>query len=130
MKIIVHGFQDIEWTEEEFKQFLFSPSALIGAEQDCNITVDGETKTAKEWRNDRKMYATLKDNMYIDTLIESLQDIRERNGNIRVVNLSEGDYSEGLFLEVVATKTLNKKWIDLWEIVEDKVLFLNLDGTE
>ena len=51
MKIIVHGFEDYEITKKEFLEMYNSPSALIGAEQVCRISIGNVTKTAKEWVN-------------------------------------------------------------------------------
>ena len=52
MKIIVHGiYEDWIATKKELKEML--SIVQIGANQDCNISIDGIRKTVKEWQNEK-----------------------------------------------------------------------------
>lgn len=49
MQITVHGFDDWTPTLAEWQDML--DTVQIGANQDCDVTIDGVTKTMKEWRS-------------------------------------------------------------------------------
>ena len=52
MKITVHGFQDWYPSESQWHDML--NTAQIGANQECDVTVDGVRKTIKEWQEDNE----------------------------------------------------------------------------
>jgi hypothetical protein len=48
-RITVHGWCDWNPTNEQWQIML--NNVQIGANQDCNVTIDGITKTMKEWQD-------------------------------------------------------------------------------
>jgi len=52
-KIIVHGFKDWFPSQKEFIEML--DTVQVGANGDCDVTIDNEKKTLREWQNDPKV---------------------------------------------------------------------------
>jgi hypothetical protein len=48
VQITVHGFYDWTPTLSEWQEML--DTVQVGANQDCDVTIDGVTKTMKEWQ--------------------------------------------------------------------------------
>lgn len=53
-KIVVHGWEDWSPTHKEFIEML--NNVQIGANQDCDVTIDGVTKTVVEWQMEWQEY--------------------------------------------------------------------------
>jgi hypothetical protein len=49
-KIVVHGFEDWSPTPEQWQEML--DTVQIGANGECDVTINGLTKTMREWQND------------------------------------------------------------------------------
>ena len=57
--IVVHGFQDWAPELEVFMDML--DTVQIGANGDCSVTIDGETKTMKEWQSELTIVLPVKE---------------------------------------------------------------------
>jgi hypothetical protein len=49
-KVVVHGFDDWSPTPEQWQEML--DTVQIGANGECDVTINGVTKTMREWQNE------------------------------------------------------------------------------